>query len=399
MLIHWIWFSMLPKLSIKQKNLLLERFSDPEEIYRISDFGNIAGVSPEAASILENKDLTAPRQVVHECAQKHISILTRADASYPDRLRNIYDAPLVLYCKGLLPDMEVRPCIGVVGTRKASAYGMNNARRMSMQIAACGGIVVSGGATGIDTMALEGALAGGGRVVAVLGNGVDVVYPRSNRKLFEQIEKNGCLLSEYLPGTEPKPWQFPERNRIISGLSDGVFVVEAPARSGALITARLAFEQGREVFTVPGNIDVPNYAGSNALLQDCAAAVLSGWDVVKEYRDRYPDVVVKREAPVQMTQPTLSQTPQIPDTDAPGDKKAVDNPANTAYIDLDAILAKLEPEEQKVVACLKQTPCPAENIIEQAGLPAARVMGILTKLALKGVVINHPGRLVSLKKQ
>ena len=417
MLIHWIWFSMLPKLSIKQKNLLLERFSDPEEIYRISDFGNIAGVSPEAASILENKDLTAPRQVVHECAQKHISILTRADASYPDRLRNIYDAPLVLYCKGLLPDMEVRPCIGVVGTRKASAYGMNNARRMSMQIAACGGIVISGGATGIDTMALEGALAGGGRVVAVLGNGVDVVYPRSNRKLFEQIEKNGCLLSEYLPGTEPKPWQFPERNRIISGLSDGVFVVEAPARSGALITAGYALEQGRDVFVVPGNIDQPSFVGSNRLLRDGATLVSSGWDILSEYRALYPDKIHRDNGPSSQTAypdevekalsdtekplPKVAQNPALPGKNKALkkklEKKSIDNEPSEAYSDVNTTLPKLSADEQLIADALSSGERLVDDVIAETGLTAGKMLALLTMLELKGVIKRLPGKRIARK--
>lgn len=403
MLVHWIWFSILPKLTLRQKYALLERFSDPEEIYEIEDFSKIEEIPADIRLILENKDLTAVRQVIKICAQKHISILTKGDAAYPHRLHNIHDAPLVLYCKGELPDLQNRPVIGVVGTRKASAYGLRNAKKMSTEIAACGGLVVSGGASGIDTMALEGALAAGEKVVAVLGCGPDVVYPRSNRALFEKIANNGCLLSEYLPETEPRPWLFPERNRIISGISDGVFVVEAPQKSGALITARQAFEQGRDVFAVPGNIDVPNYEGSNALLQDCAAAVLSGWDVVKVYAGRYPGMVEKREVQLQRAYEDsllpvalqVAQTPQIPDSD----KKAIDNPASNAYIDLDAILSKLDSDEQKIVSCLGIEPVPAEKIIEQVDLPAAKALGILTKLALKGVVVNHSGRLVSLKNQ
>ncbi len=407
MLEHWIWYAMLPKLSLRQKHALLEQFSDPEEIYRIPDFSGMKSLTPDMMQALENKDMSAAYQVMNTCRQKHIGILTLGISAYPYRLRNIHDAPLVLYCRGELPELEARPVIGVVGTRKASAYGMRNARKMSAEIAACGGIVVSGGAAGIDTMALEGALDAGGKVIAVLGNGVDVVYPRNNKALFERITQNGCLLSEYLPGTEPKPWQFPERNRIISGIADGVFVVEAPQVSGALITARSAFDQGRDVFAVPGNIDIPNYAGSNALLQDCAAAVLSGWDVMKAYADQYPGTVAKREPQVQkayensvVTQPLrVAQDLQILGLEEQPDKKYIDNPTAKAYIDLDAILQKLDPEEQKIVSCLGAEPIPAEQIIAQVELPAAKVLGILTKLALKGVVTNHPGRLVSLKNQ
>ncbi len=403
MLVHWIWFASLPKLTLQQKITMLEHFSDPEEIYHTQQFGDL----PEKVTqVLEDKDLTFARQVVKSCAEKHISILTMGDAAYPGKLRNIPDAPLVLYYKGVLPDFDGQPVIGVVGTRKASAYGMNNARQMSRQIAACGGLVVSGGAFGIDAMALEGALDVGQQTVAVLGCGADVVYPKSNRTLFERIEKNGCLLSEYIPGTEPRTWQFPERNRIISGLSDGVLVVEAPEKSGALITAGMAFEQGRDVFAVPGNIDVANYAGSNALLQERAAAVMSGWDVVKTYAHLYAGVE-KREPVLQKAyedrvdplQLMVAEEKKTLTISRQPDKKDVDNPKNSAYIDVDTVLPQLDPEERQIVSCLDSTPKPVDAVIEQAGLPASRVLSVLTRLALKRVVINHPGRLVSVKKQ
>lgn len=399
MLIHWIWYTMLPKLSAQQKLTLLERFSDPEDIYYTESFDHVPEISPELAELLENKDLTQAQKVMKQCAEKKISILTIRDAAYPSRLRNIHNPPLVLYYKGILPDFESQPVIGVVGTRKASAYGMNNARQMSAQIAACGGLVVSGGADGIDTMALQGALDAGKQAVAIFGNGVDVIYPRGNRALFAKIEENGCLISEYLPGTEPRPWRFPERNRIISGLSNGVLVVEAPERSGALITAKDAFEQGREVYAVPGNIGVATGAGSNKLLQDYAAAVLSGWDVLKNYASQYPGVA-QRQVPLQVTADRPAATLQVAQarTFPEIDKKAVDNPVNSHYSDLENACSGLNDREQQIIASLRSDPRPVDDVIAQVGLPAAEVLSILTKLALKGLVTNHPGRLVSVRK-
>lgn len=403
MLIHWIWYAMLPKLSARQKLSLLERFSDPEDIYYTEKFDHVPDLTGDMMDALENKDLTEAQKVVKRCADKKISILTIRDAAYPSRLRNIHNPPLVLYYKGTLPDFEGQPVIGVVGTRKASAYGLNNARQMSAEIAACGGLVVSGGASGIDTMALQGAMDAGRPVVAVLGNAVDVVYPRTNRTLFARIEGNGCLLAEYLPGTGPKPWQFPERNRIISGLSNGVLVVEAPEKSGALITARDAFEQGREVFAVPGNIGVPSGAGSNKLLQDYAAAVLSGWDVLKQYAPQYPNVECRQ--PMLYGKSELKSSllkvaqhsnviPDFPETD----KKGIDNPTASAYSDLENADSGLNDREQQIIACLSSEPMPVDDLIAQVGLPAAQVLRILTKLSLKGLIFNHPGRLVSARK-
>ena len=403
MLIHWIWYATLSQLSLRQKVGLLEHFSDPEEIFYAQSYSHIPQVSDDMAKALTNKDLTQAQQVLKHCAEKHISILTFSDTAYPSRLRNIEDPPLVLYYKGVLPDFEGQPLIAVVGTRKASTYGITNARHMAAQIAACGGLVVSGGAYGIDTAAHQGALEAGKQTVAVLGCGADVVYPRSNRRLFAQIEQNGCLLSEYLPGTEPKPWQFPERNRILSGMSSGVLIVEAPERSGALITARKAFEQGRDVFVVPGNIDVATCAGSNALLQDCAAAVFSGWDAVKEYAPQYPGVVENRpiQRQVYNEAPTASRLKVAQTTQTPkhADKKDIDNPKSSAYSVLDNESSQLNQEEKQIVACLNSTPRPVDEVIAQMGMPAGKVLSALTKLALKGVVINHPGRLVSARKR
>jgi len=392
MLIHWIWFSMLGGISPRQKLQLLERFSDPEDIYYTQNFDSVPDVTADMAEALENKDLSAAQKVQKICAEKRIGILTFRDDAYPNRLRNIHQPPLVLYYKGNLPDFEKQPVIGVVGTRKASAYGLHNTRTFSREIAACGGLVVSGGAYGIDTMALEGALEAGKQTVAVLGCGVDVVYPRTNRALFARIEQQGCLLSEYLPGTKPMPWQFLERNRIISGLSNGVLVAEAPEKSGALNTAKNAFEQGREVFVIPGNIGVASSLGSNKLLQEYGRAVFSGWDVLKDFAPQYPNTVnpdgitQKSIAPLQVAQ--IQKIPQP-------DKKDIDNTAPSTYSDLETGACEFGSPEQQVLSCLDSIPRPVDDVIAQAGLPPAQTLSILTKLALKGMILNHPGRLVS----
>ena len=211
MLVHWVWYATLPNLSLQQKLTLLEHFPSPEDIFYSERF---PGRPDKIAQALENMDLTFARNILRVCGETQVSVLAMTDSAYPSRLRNISDPPLVLYYKGALPDFEGQPVIGVVGTRKATAYGMNNAREFSRQIARCGGLVVSGGAGGIDTAALQGAAQTGRQTVAVLGCGVNVVYPASNRDLFTQISKNGCLISEYPPDTEPRTWQFPERNRI-----------------------------------------------------------------------------------------------------------------------------------------------------------------------------------------
>ena len=291
MLIHWIWLATRPGLSDREKAALMQYFRDAEDVFFADSdaYQCVEELTEEALLALEDKDVGRAEQILQQCQKKKIHILTYRDAGYPARLKNIPDPPVVLYYKGRLPDFDGTPLIGVVGTRQASAYGLTVAKRMGYQIARCGGIVVSGMAKGIDSMAMGGALTAGGSVVGVLGCGADMVYPPSNQDLFADTERYGCILSEFIPGTPPMAWNFPKRNRIISGLSCGVLVVEAPEKSGALITANQALEQGRDVFVVPGNIDVPTFVGSNRLLRDGAVAISSGWDIMSEYQALFPD--------------------------------------------------------------------------------------------------------------
>lgn len=399
MLLHWIWFASLPGVNTRLKIQLLERFSDPEELFRTENYSHVPEISAELAEVLGNKDLTLARKIMADCKHAQLGILTMQDAAYPSRLRCISDPPLVLYYKGYMPDLEEQPAIGIVGTRKATANGLVNTKNMAREITACGGLVVSGGAAGIDTAALEGALDAGGACIAVLGCGADVVYPKSNRMLFHKISEVGCLISEYPPGTEPRPWQFPERNRIISGLSNGVLVAEAPRNSGALITAREAMSQGRDVFAVPGNVGNPNCEGSNSLLEDGASVALSGWGIMKEYEGVYP-CVAKRSC----VYPTAEQEPPLMvaqhfhfELKAETDKKAIDNSTSGAYIDREQILTGLDPFSRTIVEALGPEPIPVDDLIATVGAPPNQVLGALTMLALSGVVENHPGRLVSLK--
>ena len=192
--IYWIWFAELKGINLFVKRQLLEDFRDPEELYR----ADTKAMPKEVVDALQQKDLTEATKIYDQCLRKNIQILTYGDPMYPERLRNIEDPPMVLYYKGNLPQWQGQPVIGVVGTRKASPYGLQTAHLLASQIAACGGLVVSGVATGIDGLAMEGALDAGKSTVGVLGGGVDVVYPASNRGLYRRTEESGCLLSERL---------------------------------------------------------------------------------------------------------------------------------------------------------------------------------------------------------
>lgn len=419
MLIHWIWLATRPEMTDREKLLVLEYFRDPEDIY-FADGGAYAaveGLSEDAAAALKDKNLLPSEQVLADCARARINILTIRDGAYPARLKNISDPPLVLYWKGRLPDLDGMPVIGVVGTRKASVYGMTAAKRMGYQIGKCGGAVVSGLAYGIDGMAMQGALSAGACVVGVLGCGADQIYPPSNKALFGDMERFGCLISEFVPGTPPYKWNFPKRNRIISGLSDGVLVVEAPEKSGALITARQAADQGRDVFVVPGNIDVPSCAGSNALLRDGAIMVSSGWDVVGEYAHLYPDKVRKNTKPAHLTvypdevvKAAREERPgakvaqktmlpgKNPETPPKNDKKDIDNTQPSAYSDGVVISAGLNESEQAIVDQLLHGERLVDDVVAQTGLPTGKVLAALTLLEVRGIVATLPGRRVTLKK-
>ncbi len=402
MLIHWIWLSRLPRVTIRQKLTLLQLFRDPEDIYYAHEAAlrQAEGMTEKAMENLAQKDLTEARQILNTCGEKSISILTYGDGAYPSRLKNIPDPPLVLYYKGCLPDWDNLPVIAVVGTRKASAYGMQTAAKLGYQIAACGGLVVSGLADGIDAWAMKGALLAGKKTVGVLGCGADVVYPAKNKELFAQTEKQGCILTEYIPGTPPNSWHFPQRNRIVSGLSAGVLVVEAPEKSGALNTAHHAADQGRDVFVVPGNIDAENCAGSNQLLREHAIAVLSGYDVVREYESLYPQSIIQNpgSAPAELLVAQEPVCPSISKISAPPhDKKSIDNREKSGYSVKHDAFSGLTSEEQAVVNQLTRTPKTVDEVIAETQLPTGKVLSILTMLAMKGVVQNHPGKCVSLK--
>ena len=301
----------------------------------------------------------------------------------------------------------------MVGTRSASPYGLTAAKRMGYQIAKCGGTVVSGMAFGIDGMAMRGALTAGGSVVGILGCGADIVYPVSNRSLFADTENYGCIMSEFPPGTPPMKYHFPKRNRIISGLSCGVLVVEAPEKSGALITAHQAADQGRDVFVVPGNIDVPSCVGSNRLLRDGAIAVSSGWDILSEYEAQFPDKIHRDDAPSHQTcygdevqeqkKPLkVAQKPRILGKKEPlkqkSYKKVIDKEENSPYIDLNENAPGLSPEECAIVAVLKSGQRLVDDVIAEAALPAGKVLATLTLLEVKGVVKRLPGRHIALNK-
>ncbi len=419
MLVHWIWLCTRPGVSDRVRLELMQHFHDAEDVYYAAAdaFDHIEGLTPEGREALSDKLLTEAEEILEVCSREDIRVLTWQDAAYPARLKNIPDPPMVLYYRGKLLNFDSLPMIGVVGTRKASAYGLTTAKRMGYQIAKCGGAVVSGMAFGIDGVAMSGALTAGGSVVGVLGCGADVVYPASNRSLFADVQRFGCLITEFPPGTPPHKWNFPRRNRLISGLSCGVLVVEAPEKSGSLITANLALEQGRDVFAVPGNLGVDSCAGSNRLLRDGAVLVSSGWDILSEYaaqfpdkvrRDTekahqtaYPDEVERASAEDGKTAGKVAQKANIPEKGrkkkAKSDKIVIDNGAPAPYSDVNKEPPALTGDAKLIADALASGERLVDDVIAETGLSTAKVLSLLTVLELKGVIRRLPGKYVTLK--
>lgn len=285
--LYWLWLATRPNCGVKFCHDVINYCGTPEKIWQAQweDISKIPAVPRAKANALMDKDVSYPERILLDCEKQGIDIVTFLDENYPASLREIADPPLLLYVRGTLPDFENSMSISIVGTRRATQYGLDAARYFAGNLAQSGCIIVSGMALGIDGMANGSAIEAGGQTVAVLGCGVDVCYPWQHRDLMVSIIKHGAVISEYPPGVEPKGVHFPVRNRIITGLSQGTLIVEAPKKSGALISADLALEQGRDVFAVPGNINRLNSQGCNQIIrQGAAELVQTPADILSHYR-------------------------------------------------------------------------------------------------------------------
>lgn len=277
----WIRFNIAEGIGTAAKLDLLRRVKCVEDLFEMDKQELMSlGLRPDQAESLLNEEKKRESARINESARKKgIRAVPINDAEYPEFLRYIHDPPMVLYVKGKIPEGLF---LAIVGSRKASGYGIDIAFRIASELAEKGIMVVSGMARGIDTAAHTGALHAGGQTVAVLGCGPDMAYPPENKGLMERITGNGAVISEYPPGVGPQTYHFPVRNRIISGMAIGVLVVEAGSKSGSLITAQAALEQGREVFAVPGNINHFNSIGTNKLIREGAKLVLNSNDILEE---------------------------------------------------------------------------------------------------------------------
>ena len=389
---YWVWLSAQTGVSPAAKAALLRHYGDAETAFFApsGEFGRIRGISAGDVAVLESRDMSRVGDILSACRRLDIRPVTMQDADYPRRLRNIFAPPAVIYVKGKLPELDDEAAIAVIGTRKASPYGLKMGSRLAFEIVRCGGMVVSGLTSGIDAAAARGALLADGVCIGVLGTSHNL----EKGSLARDVSVKGALISEYPPGTQPLKSHFRDRNRISAGLSVGVAVVEAPEKSGALLFAAEANEQGKEIFAVPGNADAPNSAGTISLMQEGAKPVRTGWDILCEFAELFPGKLRQAEA---------AEMPETGKNDAENGekepeeaKKGIDKEKSRGYIDLKEQLAQLTEEQLKIISAIDKGASHIDDVIENTGLSTPKVLAQLTVLEIKGFIKREPGKRISL---
>ena len=397
---YWVWLSSLSGVGPITAKKLLERFETVEKVFfaRDEEYKDIPGINRREIEVLSIKNIGAANKILSACEENNFRILTIQDAEYPARLQNIYDPPIVLYVRGRLPVIDEEAAVALVGSRSCTPYGTRAAEKIGYELARHGLLVVTGLAKGIDSAAAKGALRGGGRVLGVLGCGLDIVYPSENKSLFEDVSSVGALISEYPPGSPAEASHFPIRNRIISGVSLGVAVIEAPKKSGALITAARALEQGRDVFALPGNVDAVSCEGSNLLLKEGALPLISADDIAMEYAGLFP-AKIKIMAASKLVPLDKRGTERLVESQADSGRttedakeKVVDNYKSVEYIDLGKLLSGLEGDERAICEAIGEDTVHVDEIIQKTALSVQAVLSALTILEINRRVEQYNGK-------
>jgi len=379
---YWLALKLVEGLGNIGIKSLLQSFGTAEHIFKapLHLIETVPGIGSKTARHI--KDFSKWSEVEGEIAKAqrmNVSILTCRDPLFPQRLLHIYDCPVLLYVKGELRGLDVS--IAVVGSRKASAYGKYTTERLSRELALNGVTIVSGMARGIDASAHRGAMSVKGQTVAVLGSGLDVIYPPENESLYHEISECGAVVSEYSFGTRPNAPNFPARNRIISGMSLGVVVVEATEKSGSLITARIALEQGREVFAVPGSIDEAGSRGTNRLIKEGAKLVEDVDDILAEIGPQTSPETKLSDIAVRPDLPPEHPPQEVPIEDSDEHRQSHDVHHTT-----------LDAKGQLLIENLSSRPRPVDELIAATGLSAAEILSLLLHLELKGLIRQMPGK-------
>ncbi len=372
-IIYILWLTLKEKIAYMKMRRLLEIFGDAKGVYDANarSYFEAGFLNEEDVRILMDKSLKVAGKEVEKAKRLGIWMLPWTNSLYPASLLNIPDPPLVLYGKGDAGVLKNRASFCIVGTRHSTVYGMSSALGVSQELTLAGMLIVSGVALGIDSAAHRGALRAGGKTVGVMGCGLDVDYPAANRELKNEIVKNGALISEFRLGTPPYGSNFPQRNRILSGMCMGVAVIEAGERSGALITARYAAEQGRDVFALPGNISNPKSGGSNRLIQDGAMLLCDAGEIIEEYIKRYPEYF-------------------LPEDTKEMEVLRVAEPPAPSYNTI-----KCAPDEEKVLRHIGEKPIHIDEICTKCKMEISKLNAVLTMLCIKGKANEHAGRYYS----
>ncbi len=398
---YWIWLTQRRGLLGQEAVRVLDHFGAPEQVFFADEkaYALLGGLKPETERSLMDKSLDRADQVLGDCERLGIRLLTLQDAAYPERLRAIAQPPMVLYWKGRQFAFDEEAAVAIVGTRAATPYGVRMASRLSAGLSRSGALIISGIAEGIDAAAVRGALKAGGPVVSVLGGGIDVIYPRFHRELYEDVAAAGALISEYPPGTEPRGGNFPIRNRIISGLSAGVVAVESGRFGGTLSTAGHALEQDREVFAVPGPADAPQSEGTNRLIQKGEAKlVMEADDVLVELIDRFPGRLRLGWEPFESPEAErqrLEGTAVLPPRREP--RKAGEAPRKAEKGGVSELRwkdckDKLTDDQRALLLALDGGAARADDLVEQTQIPARRVLSAMTLLQVQGYVAEESGK-------
>lgn len=392
---YWLWLSLKKDMTAAKMQKLFTHFDSPKAIYDASkeEFSSFKLLDKRTIAALSDKSLAKVTEVKDLCHKHDIKILTFDSPNYPENLKLIPAPPYVLYTKSAKSiNLNAYIRIAIVGNRESTDYGEKIAQSFGYDLANNGIVVVSGMAKGIDSAAHIGCLEAGGITVAVLGCGIDIPYPKENKHLMDEIIKTGIVISEYPPKEKPLNWHFPQRNRIISGLSQGTLVVEAPSHSGSLITARYALDQDRDLFAVPGDITKERSAGTNNLLKEFAIPVTSARDIFDYYSFEYTEIANIKKVQKQSGIYKNSEYKERKTEEIIKETKRKADLKSDFYKDLSE-------SEKHIIKHLSGEPVNFEKLLILTHLSAPELASMITMLELKGKVKTHPGKNFTLNTQ
>ena len=405
--LFWLWLSRCCTPGSGTFDLLLRAFPSPYQIYDADETALREALSRYDRDLrrLLDKDTAAAERTLHFCNMTGVTLIPYDDPRYPTALRSIASPPVLLYCRGTLPQLNGRLSVAIVGTRKMSDYGKRMAFEISRDLARAGAVVISGLALGIDGVANAAAINGGGETVAVLGSGIDIIYPSAHQKLAEAVMRHGAVITEFPPGTRPEGRNFPIRNRIISGLAQATAVIEADRKSGSLITARKALQQERVLYALPGRVDEAGSEGTCILLRNGARLLTSADDILTDFEKVYSDKInifrllerspfvidaVLRSMKVYSKEEKKSLPPHDRKPEPPPPAPAVSrSPAEEERIA--RILSQLGPLAEKLYRMLPAEGGLSCDEIADAGIPIPEVLALTASLEIEGLIEVLPG--------